>query len=101
MKICNRMIRALYISLPLLLGSMAASAQDTDPASTPQDTIVIKGRFTENVTGVITEASTGKPLAGIRVTYKDLSAAITNGDGVFNLSVPNHQVSVTLEGEGF
>ena len=33
--------------------------------------------------------ATGKTLRGIRVTYKDYSAAITDSNGAFTLNVPS------------
>ena len=53
------------------------------------------------VTGVIKDAATGKALSGIKVTYKDYSAAITDSAGAFELNVPSPYVSVLLEGEGY
>ncbi|MDP4262681.1 MAG: SusC/RagA family TonB-linked outer membrane protein [Bacteroidota bacterium] len=54
-----------------------------------------------NVSGVIKDAATGKALRGIRVTYKDYSAAITDSMGAFTLDVPSPDVYVLLEGEGY
>ena len=54
-----------------------------------------------SVSGTITDAATGKVLGGIRVTYKDYSAAITDSTGAFVLNVPSPYVSVLLEGEGY
>jgi TonB-linked SusC/RagA family outer membrane protein len=54
-----------------------------------------------DVSGVIRDASTGKSLRGIRVTYKDYSAAITDSVGSFTLKVPSLNVSVLIEGEGY
>ena len=54
-----------------------------------------------NVSGMVRDASTGKSLRGIRVTYKSYSAAITDSTGSFTLKVPSLDVSISLEGEGF
>ncbi|MEI9808530.1 MAG: hypothetical protein WDO16_12035 [Bacteroidota bacterium] len=53
------------------------------------------------VSGVIKDAATGKNIGGIRVTYKDFSAAITDSNGGFVLNVPSPYVSVLMEGEGY
>ena len=53
------------------------------------------------VSGIIKDAATGKALGGIKVTYKDYSAAITDSTGAFALAVPSPYVSVLLEGEGY
>lgn len=54
-----------------------------------------------NVSGVIKDAATGKNLLGIRVTYKDYSAAITDSAGAFAIKVPSSNVSILLEGDGY
>ncbi len=54
-----------------------------------------------SVSGVITEAATGKALAGIRVSYKQLSASITDATGTFTLKIPSQQVAIIVEGDGF
>jgi TonB-dependent SusC/RagA subfamily outer membrane receptor len=53
------------------------------------------------ITGKVTDASTGKGLRGIRVTYKAYSAAITDSIGTFTLKVPSMDVAVLLEGDGY
>lgn len=54
-----------------------------------------------SVSGKVKDASTGSPLSGITITYKDYSAAITDSLGSFILKVPSLHVTVLLEGEGF
>lgn len=54
-----------------------------------------------NVTGVVKDAATGKTLRGIRVTYKEYSAAITDSLGAFSIKLPSQTVSILLEGEGY
>lgn len=53
------------------------------------------------VTGTITDASTRKPLSGVRLTYQDFSAAITDSGGGFSLRVPNYNVTIVVQGEGY
>jgi TonB-linked SusC/RagA family outer membrane protein len=53
------------------------------------------------VSGIITNASTGKPMAGVSVRYKNLYASITDSAGEFTLKVPNYNVSILVEGGGF
>jgi TonB-linked SusC/RagA family outer membrane protein len=53
------------------------------------------------VTGKITAAANRAPLSGIRLTYQDYSAAITDSVGNFSLKVPNYNVAVEISGEGF
>src|SRR5437870_2916770 len=55
----------------------------------------------QQVSGVVKDAATGKNLRGIRVTYKNISAAITDSSGAFVLKVPSPDVSIQLDGEGY
>jgi TonB-linked SusC/RagA family outer membrane protein len=54
-----------------------------------------------SISGIVTEAATGKVLRGINVSYKDYSAAITDSLGAFTLRVPSYDVAILMEGEGF
>lgn len=56
---------------------------------------------TVTVTGSITDAATGRPLQGITVRYKNISAAITDSTGHFTLKVPDYSVAVVIEGETY
>lgn len=53
------------------------------------------------VTGRITDATTGAPLSGIKVEYKNLFAAITDTAGKFSLKVPDYDATIQIQGEGF
>ena len=65
--------------------------------------LLLTGAYSEaqQITGVVKDAATGKNLRGIRITYKDVSAAITDSAGAFKLKVPSNNVSVQLDGEGY
>jgi TonB-linked SusC/RagA family outer membrane protein len=87
--------------LPLMiLACLCSRAQDT---KVPADTVIpeTSTKAQAMVTGSVTDAATGKALRGIRITYKNYSAAISDSTGYFALKVPSGQVSVLLEGEGF
>src|SRR4051812_17093137 len=76
------------------------SAQSTTPQS---DTINLSKATKEKgvqITGIITDGATHKPLAGIRVQVADYSAAITDSLGQFALRVPSYSAAVIVEGEG-
>lgn len=89
-----RLFKKLTV-LALLGITLGASAQDdVTPVAKQQPGAV-------NVSGVVTEAATGKVLRGINVTYKDYSAAITDSLGAFVLRVPSYNVAILMEGEGF
>ena len=83
--------------LPVLaLSSLTLRAQETSDITARVD--VSKG---VEVKGTITDAATRKPLGAIRVTYRDYSAAITDSLGNFSLKVPNYNVAIILEAEGY
>ncbi|TAH04906.1 MAG: SusC/RagA family TonB-linked outer membrane protein [Sphingobacteriales bacterium] len=53
------------------------------------------------LTGVIKDAATGKPLAGIRVAVVNFSAAITDDNGTFKLTVPSYLTDINITGDGY
>ncbi|BAV04559.1 TonB-linked outer membrane protein, SusC/RagA family [Filimonas lacunae] len=53
------------------------------------------------VKGRITDATTGNPLRGVRISYKELTAAITDSVGNFTIQVPSYDVSIHVESEGY
>lgn len=53
------------------------------------------------VTGTITDAATGKPLAGIRLSVTNFSAAITDDNGAFKLTVPSYLSEISITGDGY
>ncbi|MFT3844935.1 MAG: SusC/RagA family TonB-linked outer membrane protein [Lacibacter sp.] len=61
----------------------------------PADSLV------KRVTGIVKDDATGKGLAGISVSVRDFSAAITDDDGKFTLKVPSYDADVVITGEGF
>lgn len=69
--------------------------------SQPTSAAAKKSGPSVNVSGVVKDASTGKALSGIRITFKEFSAAITDSTGAFTIKVPSLNVSVLLEGEGY
>lgn len=51
--------------------------------------------------GVIKDAATGKPVAGISVSVSQYSAAITDDRGRFNVGVPNLNALLVVSGQGY
>ena len=47
------------------------------------------------------DAATHRPLPGIRISYHDISASITDSAGNFSVKVPNYNVAIVLEGDGY
>ena len=75
----------------MLLMPAIVSAQNT----TPENTIV--------VTGIVTDAALGSPMAGVRVqAYNNaLHSTMTKSDGSFSIKVPEYVSSLTFSVEGF
>ena len=61
----------------------------------------VKAQQQVTVNGVITSAATHQALRGISVTYKNISAAITDSTGSFSIKVPDYNVTVIAQGEGY
>lgn len=53
------------------------------------------------VTGIIKDAATGKPAAGVRVSVAGFSADITDNDGSFSVKVPDLHAQLVVAGEGY
>lgn len=53
------------------------------------------------VTGKVVDAVSGKPLRGVRLSYRSLSANITDSAGNFALKVPATNVVVLAEADGY
>ena len=111
MQLINRTIRTSFFISAFSFALASAQAQKA-PAKgkmvateKPMDADLLKkAKEMEGflpVTGTILEDATGKPLPGISVRYKDVSAGITDSLGKFSLNVPDYQVAVTIDGAGF
>jgi TonB-linked SusC/RagA family outer membrane protein len=63
----------------------------------------VAGQETEalQVTGRISDASTGLPLAAISVSVPNFSATTTNDSGLFVLKVPNYEVTLELSAKDY
>jgi TonB-linked SusC/RagA family outer membrane protein len=85
----------------LAFACLPAAAQE--PANASDSVIKLRKQYLNafQVSGTVTDAATKKPLRGIRVTYKDYSATISDSTGSFNIRVPSPSVSILLEGEGY
>lgn len=84
----------------LMLLSVTVYGQD-EPEFAP--TVVKRATpvFKTEITGIVTDAVTKKPLSGARVFYKNLTASITDDNGAFKLPIPGYSVSVNVEMAGY
>ena len=98
-------INVKQILLPcLLVGTCFLNAVAQVPDSSAAKTQDSLQRVTDNrlkVTGIIKEASTGKPLDGISISVPGYSASITEEDGSFSIAVPDYDAALIISGEGF
>src|SRR5262245_51474443 len=92
MQVLKKLTASIAITIVCFAGRAQVGSTDLESA---------KFKSSVTVTGKVIETSTGKPLRGIQVSYKDFSAAITDSLGAFSLRVPSYQVSILLEGEGY
>jgi TonB-linked SusC/RagA family outer membrane protein len=53
------------------------------------------------VEGTVSNAATGKPIRGIRLTYKEFAASLTDSSGHFSIKVPGEEALLLLEGDGY
>src|SRR3954469_6206122 len=89
------------ICLGLFFGHL--QAQDATSAVN-NDSIIVVSPFPKgsvDVKGTIADAVSRKPLSGARVTYKNVTAAITDSLGNFVLKVPGYTISIRVEADGY
>lgn len=104
----KKITQALFL---ILLFPAAVFAQQSDTLDIPGEDVV-EAPVNEvivsqqpvggvNVKGTIKDASTGNPLPGITVSFRDYSAAITDEQGVFTIAVPSLEETILVTGEGY
>nr|WP_166437229.1 SusC/RagA family TonB-linked outer membrane protein [Niastella caeni] len=94
------MKKLTVLLLPALAGLHAAAQHQ--PGQEDSVIVIKKHRpGAVQITGLVTDAVTKKPLSGIRATYKNYSAAISDSTGTFTIEVPSKYVSVILQSEGY
>lgn len=84
----------------LLLLPLVSNGQDGSDYAT---VVPVKAppKMAANISGIVTDAATKKPITGARVFYKNLTTSITGDDGRFTLAVPGNNVSVGVEIPGY
>jgi len=88
-------IKVLSCTIAFLLLTLNLFAQQTDSTATAER--VITG---VKVTGTITDADNGLPLPGISVAMPGFSAALTDDNGIFSLTVPDYMTTLLVSGIG-
>jgi len=85
----------------MLLGVLVAKAQTKKPAAGRANNTKAAFANAVEVSGMVTEAASHQPLRAVSVSYQNYSAAITDSAGHFVLKVPDANVTVVLQAEGF
>lgn len=89
---------SLIIGLALCCGTTPVFSQEKKRAEKEP---MAEKKGWKTLSGEVTDAATGKPLPGVRITYKNASAAISDSTGKFMLEVPDYSVSISIAGDGF
>ena len=91
-------LKAFSFVFMLALAPAALSAQQSDTAAVTAQPAEAQAGVP--VTGTITDANTGLPLAGINVLIPGFSAVLTDDSGHFTLNVPDYSATITVAGDG-
>jgi TonB-linked SusC/RagA family outer membrane protein len=78
--------------IPVLLCVLVSSYAQNESAT--------KNKGVE-ISGKVTDAATHQPLRAVNITFGNYSAAITDSTGSFTLKVPNYNVTLMLQAEGY
>ena len=93
--------KKLYILLVFgLLWGFKAAAQQADSLSRYRADSIVRAKAPK-ISGVVKDAATGKPVAGINIGVFEFSAAISDDRGRFTINVPNYNAVLTLSGQGY
>lgn len=88
----------------LLLTVMCTHAQKRAGNNTANNNRQLRtgqGANAVEINGTVTDAASHQPLSAISVSYQEYSAAITDSAGHFTLRVPDDNVTIVLQGEGY
>ncbi|WP_187263091.1 SusC/RagA family TonB-linked outer membrane protein [Pontibacter beigongshangensis] len=104
MQIFTRTIKTMML-LTLVSFSVPALAQE-DPANRDAGADAVTVQTNKNytglkVTGTITDAVSGEPLPGVKVSIPEYSAAITDEKGTFSIDVPSYKVTLLLSSQDY
>ncbi len=106
MKLSRKLLHQVAFLSVSLFFCNSLVAQQTRPGT---DTVKIftaiaqdnNGQKECQITGIIKEAASGKPLPGINISVPDFAAALTNDNGRFSIRVPGCNATIFVSGEGF
>jgi TonB-linked SusC/RagA family outer membrane protein len=97
------MIRRIVFASCMGLFCSHVQAQDSTNTINADTIIVVPSSpvGSVDVKGTIADAVSRKPVSGARITYKNMTAAITDSTGNFLLKVPGYNVSIRVEADGY
>ncbi|RYE37107.1 MAG: SusC/RagA family TonB-linked outer membrane protein [Sphingobacteriaceae bacterium] len=97
MQISTHLLKKTALFFLLLLGADTVfSQQKTDSVAT----VAQKKQDSIAITGILLDAATKKPLAGINISVFEFSAAISDEKGAFIIKVPNLDAILNISGQG-
>jgi TonB-linked SusC/RagA family outer membrane protein len=101
MHINTKTVKNMFLPCLLFLAfNNTLLAQETDTISTKK-VAVVKRATGPQISGVVTDAATGKPLPGINVSVPGYAAALTDENGKYKISVPGFSAVVIISGQGY
>ena len=106
-----RFCKAGIATMIFCIGVLPMSAQDDDAESTEEIEAPVKKKVQKpikkypmkEVSGKVVDATTGEPLAGVKVKSfnNNFYAAMTDEDGTYTISVPTFVTSLSADLEGY
>ena len=96
----NSKLKYCSITLVFLVSTMAGPTTMAQQKAVKPTAVKAKTKLLQ-VNGVVTDLSTGKPLAGVNVTYGKIAADLTDEKGLFTIGVPSLDVEIHLSAEGY
>ncbi|MCC9165809.1 SusC/RagA family TonB-linked outer membrane protein [Pontibacter harenae] len=67
------------------------------------DSVTVARQYTGGtvVTGIVKDATSGRPVPGVSISAPGYSAALTDDNGNFKLNIPDPSAAIVITGEGF
>lgn len=93
----------LFALLAASVSGAYAQEQDSAQYSTDTTTVKVQRRALKGPTikGIIIDANTNKPIAGVSVAVTGFSASITNDNGRFSIVVPDYKANLLISLSGY
>ncbi|HTG54733.1 MAG TPA: TonB-dependent receptor plug domain-containing protein, partial [Niabella sp.] len=86
--------------LPVMCFPVLCSTADAQE-QTPQPALAATAKMANPVSGTINDATTGKPVVGANITYKEFAAAISDTSGSFTIDAPWNDITLLVTADGY